>query len=511
MLFSTARNMVPFGRKMRRAAWFWPALLLAGAWLSTNDLHGATNIVYLDNSEFQPNDLTIQAGDTVEFITRQDAHRVLPGPGSGEAYCGYDQYRNENQICRKVFSAVGTFPVKCYYHGDFGMTGVIRVVAATNANLAPTVVLVAPTNNATVSTAAPIIFTASAADSDGTVKEVAFFAGPNFLSLTNNLGAVTNGTNGTFTLQYTNQLETGTYNVVARAKDNLNAEGFSLPISITVVTNIPPTITLLSPTNNGTVATNYAVFQVSASDTDGTLKEVAFLIGPNATELTNTLGVVTNATNGTVTLVYTNGLDAGSIFFFAARVVDNLNTTNFSTTNSFTTISNATPTVSLLSPTNNESVAGVPVVTFQASAADSDGTIKEVTFFVGTNSLALTNSFGTVSNGTNGTFTLLYTNGLDIGPYFFTAQALDNLNVPAASGTNSFFVNALLVAPVLTNGVFEFTVNRVQIGQQFILEGSTTLTNWTPIQTNMASSSTLIFSDTNNVANPFFFFRLRRL
>jgi glycosyl hydrolase family 48/cellulose binding protein with CBM2 domain/Big-like domain-containing protein len=106
---------------------------------------------------------------------------------------------------------------------DFKVNG----VACVGPNRAPTVALTSPANNSSYTLATPIPLAATAADSDGSVASVEFYAG------TTRLGADT-----TSPYQYSwTGAAVGDYSVTARAIDNLGAATVSSPIAVRVLSS----------------------------------------------------------------------------------------------------------------------------------------------------------------------------------------------------------------------------------------------------------------------------------
>ena len=94
------------------------------------------------------------------------------------------------------------------------------------ANVAPTVSLTAPSNNATYTAPASITLSANAADSDGTVSKVELFNGSTLL---------TGSTNTTAPYAFTwTSVAAGTYTLTAKATDNAGAVTTSAPVTVTV-------------------------------------------------------------------------------------------------------------------------------------------------------------------------------------------------------------------------------------------------------------------------------------
>ena len=97
-------------------------------------------------------------------------------------------------------------------------------------NVAPTVSITSPTNNATFKKGDNITITANAADTDGNIASVEFFNGTQSLGIVNN---------APFTVAITNATA-GTYTLTAVAKDNGGAQTTSEKITVTVTVSQGP-------------------------------------------------------------------------------------------------------------------------------------------------------------------------------------------------------------------------------------------------------------------------------
>ena len=107
-------------------------------------------------------------------------------------------------------------------------------------NVAPTVSITSPANNATFTAGANITINATAADSDGTVTSVAFYQGSTLL-----------GTDITSPYTFTwNGVAAGSYVLTAKATDNSGATTTSAAVNITVNASGPTTY----PAENATLA-----------------------------------------------------------------------------------------------------------------------------------------------------------------------------------------------------------------------------------------------------------------
>ena len=118
-------------------------------------------------------------------------------------------------------------------------------------NIPPVVRIAAPANGSIFPSPANIPICAAAADVDGYVATVEFFAGSNSLGITTNNPLIVGPANP-FCLVWSN-VPPGTYALRALATDDGGASTRSEPISVTVTdrvtTNYPPLVRLTSPAN----------------------------------------------------------------------------------------------------------------------------------------------------------------------------------------------------------------------------------------------------------------------
>jgi plastocyanin len=166
---------------------------------------------------------------------------------------------------------------------------------------------------------------------------------------------------------------------------------------------------------------------------------------------------------------------------------------------------NVPPTVSITSPISG-TVFGAPAnVTIQASAADSDGSVTNVEFLVGSTVLA---------NKAAAPFSAI-ANTLPAGSYTLSAIASDNLG---AKATNFVVVSVINPSPLsISAPAVSSTQNNFQfsyasdIGLTYVVQVSTDLASgWTPIATNKATVNPTIFTtpSTNSGGS---FYRVGRL
>ena len=141
------------------------------------------------------------------------------------------------------------------------------------ANQPPTVSLTSPANNSTVTKGATVNISANAADSDGSVIRVEFFAGGTLLNI---------DPTAPYSFNWTTTAA-GAYVITARATDTDEGVTTSQPVTLNVVPspdNVPPTVTITSPANNATVSRLLGTtINANASDSDGTILKVEFYAG----------------------------------------------------------------------------------------------------------------------------------------------------------------------------------------------------------------------------------------
>jgi hypothetical protein len=143
----------------------------------------------------------------------------------------------------------------------------------TSSQLPPTVSLTSPSNNATFTAPAEITISADAADPDGTISRVEFFADAVKLG---------EATTQPYRVTWSNAAA-GSYMLSAKATDNDGLTANSGTVSISVVSpNSPPIVRITRPVNNSifTAPANITI-EASATDSDGVIAKVEFFEGTN--------------------------------------------------------------------------------------------------------------------------------------------------------------------------------------------------------------------------------------
>ncbi|MGG8496755.1 Ig-like domain-containing protein [Tenacibaculum sp. TC6] len=327
----------------------------------------------------------------------------------------------------------------------------------TGGNVAPTVSITSPANNAAFAVGDNVVITANATDSNGTVTKVEFFNGATKLG---------EDTTSPYSFTISNAVA-GTYQLTAKATDNDNASTVSTQVTISVTdgtSNVPPVVVITSPAANASFNEGEAVtITANATDSDGTVAKVEFFNGAakvgeataspysyvlnGLTEGTHVLtakatddkGAITTSDAVSITVTkdsgdvcssypvwsasatYTGGNDVkyNNVHYRAKWWTQNDNPEDKSGADDVwkkigpcggaTDPTNELPVVSITSPANNASFDEGATIEVQANASDADGTIAKVEFFNGTTKLGedTTSPYSfTISNAVAGTYTL---------------------------------------------------------------------------------------------------------
>lgn len=224
-------------------------------------------------------------------------------------------------------------------------------------NQAPSVTLVAPTNGAVFAFPASITLRAEATDLDGSITKVSFYANDDFLG---------QATNSPFTLTWTDA-RPGRYALFARATDSLEKSTLSSPVHITV-TNVLPTIKLLSPASGATFAAGANIKLDAEATASGGIAKVQFFVDHRFRG---------SVTNPPYSLMLSNA--APGKYIVTARAIDSVGTS--ATASARFTVTNSAPRVSITSPVEGATFAVRSPVTIVANATDSDGGIARVSFY----------------------------------------------------------------------------------------------------------------------------------
>ncbi|MDY8134515.1 Ig-like domain-containing protein [Aquimarina sp. 2201CG5-10] len=346
--------------------------------------------------------------------------------------------------------------------GTTGTSGTVSINVTDTSNEVPTVSISSPSAGATFDQGTPIIISANATDSDGTIAQVEFFAGGV------SLGA---DTSEPFSVTW-NNAGTGTQSLIAVATDNLGATGNSTAVEITVQivvgegctgipiwsasatytqgdevqlnnnkyvanwwtqsnpetdngpvgsgrswtllgscstdTNQPPTINITSPSPGSTFVEGTTIQIVADATDDGTVTQVEFMVDGAS------LGVDT-------TSPYSFDWTGGSVgeHSITAIATDNNNatTTSAAVSVSITAIP-STLSVSLTSPSSGSTFMLGNNISLTADASDTAGNVTLVEFFDGSTK---------IGEDTTAPYGITWSSG-SLGNHSLTAKATNNTN-----------------------------------------------------------------------------------
>lgn len=180
---------------------------------------------------------------------------------------------NNNLVWRKVvFTPITTRKIRIWVTA--ALNGYSRMIEAeawgvsAAGNAPPDVSLTSPAEGATLVAPASVTLTATAADSDGGVQQVAFFA---------NGAPIGTDTTSPFSVSWANP-SPGSYTLTAVATDNEGATTTSAGVHVTIAPpNVPPGVSITSPAEGASFTAPITLYvAANAGDTDGTVTSVTF-------------------------------------------------------------------------------------------------------------------------------------------------------------------------------------------------------------------------------------------
>jgi len=269
------------------------------------------------------------------------------------------------------------------------VTGSPQILSAqTNPPTAPEVTFTAPAQNSNISVGGTVTFTLSVSVSIGrTVKSVEILQGTTVLCTF---------TGPPYSCPWTGNTD-GSYSFSARALDNADLLGTSLPHNVTV--SAPPTVVITSPAAGFNVTSGTPI-TVDASASVGTGRTVAKVV------IYRSSTVICTDTVSPYSCTWTNPSDG--VTGLKAIVTDSA---NVSATSSIVNVTvSAMPTVTLTSPSNGATYTSPASVTLSATATSGTGRgVANVEFYQGTTLLNRDTSspYSYVWSGvTNGTYNI---------------------------------------------------------------------------------------------------------
>jgi regulation of enolase protein 1 (concanavalin A-like superfamily) len=296
----------------------------------------------------------------------------------------------------------------------------VTVTVNGSGSQAPSVSFVSPLTGATFVAPASVRLEAAASDADGSISRVDFYQGSTLLK-------------SDFTVPYSvywSYAPAGSYQLTAVARDNSGlTTSATIAVTVTAAGNQTPTVAITSPATGAVFTAPATVnIQATASDADGSIARVEFYRG-------STLIATDTASPFAATW---SSAPAGT-YALTARAYDNAGAaaTSAPVNVSIATATNQLPTVSLTSPAAGAGFTAPASIAMAATAADADGTVAVVDFYVGTQ---------LVGSDTSSPYTASWTN-VPAGTYSLTAVARDNAGGTRTSAAVSIAVSATATRP----------------------------------------------------------------
>jgi hypothetical protein len=241
--------------------------------------------------------------------------------------------------------------------GARAVSTTVNVTVVENSNVLPTVEITSPANETYFSPGQTVSLQANAADTDGDISLVEFY-----------IDAVYIGSDSVVPYELDWTAEVGEAILTAVAIDNYGGSSQSVPVTINVTANVPPSITISYPSegdlfNLGDMIT----ITTDPTDTDGTVVNVDFLINGTSVSVDSEspFEITWTSMDGNVQIM--------------AIATDNEGAKASNTVN---IIVNVPPTIEFLSPVDNAKINIGKNITLSVDARDSDGSVSSVEFSI---------------------------------------------------------------------------------------------------------------------------------
>ncbi|HEY1141539.1 MAG TPA: Ig-like domain-containing protein, partial [Lysobacter sp.] len=233
-----------------------------------------------------------------------------------------------------------------------------QVTASVAVNAQPTVAQTTPSNGTLITLGSGVTFAANAADSDGTISKVEFYADGALLAT---------DTTSPYSYAWT-PTTAKTYALTTKSYDDRG--GTAVSAASTLVVNQPPAVTLTSPTAGTIVnAPGSVTLTANASDSDGSVSKVEFYRD----------GVLITTDSAAPFSYVWSGIAAGQ-YAITAKAYDDRGAT--STTAATNLIINGLPSGSITYPTSGAVVVAPASLLIQTSVSDPDDGVAIVEFWV---------------------------------------------------------------------------------------------------------------------------------
>ena len=244
-----------------------------------------------------------------------------------------------------------------------GATGTSNPVAVAirTANVLPTVSITSPSSGERFGSRVAIAVSAAASDRDGTIRKVEFFSG------TSSIGS---RTTPPYATAWT-PASVGNFVLTAKATDDRGSTTTSSPVTLSVVENISPSVSMQGPPNWSVLAAGETIdLEATASDSDGVVRMVEFLVYDEAAMSVRLVGIARTAP---YKIPFTMDR-AGAHYRVSARATDDLGAT--STSYSVALLGNTPPTVTITSPQDGSFFLPGSPVTITATYFDYENNFK---------------------------------------------------------------------------------------------------------------------------------------
>ncbi|HEY5040662.1 MAG TPA: glycoside hydrolase domain-containing protein [Verrucomicrobiae bacterium] len=382
-------------------------------------------------------------------------------------------------------SAGGSYDVDEGFGSDLGQWSVADTTP-------PTISITLPTSGSTYSTSSSTVsLSGTAGDNVGVVNVI--------WSDTQTAGA--GSASGTTSWSVNNiSLASGANTITVTAYDAAgNHSAATLTVTYTPTDTTPPTVSISSPTSGQTFTTSPVSVSGTATD-PGSPSTGVSLVQVQVNGTSGTWQTVSGTTSWNASVPLSSG--ANTVY---VRSQDGAG--NYSTIASVNVTYNppdtTPPTLSITSPLNGSTVtsASLPISGTATDNGNGNSGISSVTV----NGIAANNDTATGSSTANWSATI----ALHSGQNTIAVIAKDMQNNPTSQQIN---VNYNPPRPVfgslfVSGGQLQATVSGLSTQETIVFSVSTDLKNWTPIQTNVASGSTYLFSYTITPATKSQFFR----
>ncbi len=321
-----------------------------------------------------------------------------------------------------VPASAGAFQLTAVATDNTGNTTTSAAVAVTVTSTgAPAVAITNPGTGLSFGVGTSVPINATVTGGNGPITQVQFFI--NGIALSSDAAAPYTAT--------WSPGAAGTYNLMAVATDSAGISTASSAVAVTIASNNPPTVSLVSPGTNLVVGLGTSVnLSATASDRDGTISNVRFLI--NGTLLATRSG-----------LPYSTAFTptAPGVYSIVAQATDNSGNVTDSAPQTITILGGNVPLVTLGSPTADVSISADSSLLLSADAAISAGTIDRVEFYAG-NALLATR--------TTEPYLFVWRPAL-IGVYSVRAVAYDGTGTSVSSSVSTVTVGAPQAGPGILN------------------------------------------------------------